>query len=73
MDTLDQIAQVVPVKYQVAFMFVTLATKWLAEFYSTVRNGGGLRRIVMSFWFGENLPKVVAQDYKQELNTEVKQ
>lgn len=45
------------------------AVKYLAELYSAVRNGGGLRRIILSFWFGENLPKVVAQDYKKELST----
>lgn len=47
----------------------TIAVKYLAELYSTVRNGGGLKRIIMSFWFGENLPRVVAQDYKEELKT----
>lgn len=45
------------------------ALKYLSELYSAVRNGGGLRRIVLSFWFGENLPKVVAQDYSKELST----
>ncbi len=47
----------------------TLAIKYLAELYSTVRNGGGLKRIVMAFWFGENLPSVIAKDYKSELQT----
>lgn len=46
-----------------------LAVKYLAELYSTVRNGGGMKRIIMAFWFGENLPSVVATDYKKELET----
>lgn len=47
-----------------------VAFKYLAEFYSSVRAGGGLKRIVMAFWFGEQLPKVVAQDYHAELDTQ---
>lgn len=43
--------------------------KLLSEFYSCIRNGGGLRRILLSFWLGENLPKAVAQDYEKELST----
>lgn len=52
-------------------MMVTWAffgTKLLGEIYSSIRAGGGLRRILMSIWLGEQLPKVVADDYKAELN-----
>lgn len=59
----------IPVQYQLYITWAVVAFKYLAEFYSSVRAGGGLKRIIMSFWFGENVPKVVAQDYKQELNT----
>lgn len=69
MDTLDNLAQIVPVKYQVAALAGTMALKWLAELYSTIRNGGGLKRVLMSFWFGEQTPKVIANDYKEELAT----
>lgn len=54
---------------QLYLTWLGLAVKYLAELYSTVRNGGGLKRIIMAFWFGENLPKVVATDYKVELDT----
>jgi len=57
------------VQQQLYITWGSIALKYLAEFYSSVRNGGGLKRIIMSFWFGENLPKVVAVDYKQELTT----
>lgn len=57
----------VPIQYQIWLTWVLIAAKYLAELYSSVRAGGGLRRIVMAFWFGEQLPKVVTEDYKKEL------
>jgi len=59
----------IPVQYQVYITWGVIAVKYLAEFYSSVRAGGGMRRIIMSFWFGENIPVVVAKDYKKELET----
>lgn len=44
-----------------------VVAKLLGEAYSAVRKGGGLRRIILSFWFGENVPKPIADDYKAEL------
>lgn len=38
------------------------------QLYSAIRSGGGLKRIISAVWFGENLPKPVAQDYKAELS-----
>lgn len=46
-----------------------LAFKIIGQLYSSTRTGGGLKRILTSFWFGENIPKPVAQDYKSEMNT----
>jgi len=60
----------IDVQTQLYITWGTIAIKYLAEFYSSVRSGGGLRRIIMSFWFGENIPKVVANDYKNELTTD---
>lgn len=57
------------VQQQLYATWGTVALKYLAEFYSSVRAGGGLKRIIMAFWFGEQLPKVVAEDYKHELTT----
>jgi len=45
-----------------------IGAKYLAELYSSVRAGGGLKRIVMAFCYGEQLPRVVAEDYKKELS-----
>jgi hypothetical protein len=69
MDIIDSLGQIVPLKYQVAGISVSLFAKWLAELYSAVVNGGGLKRIVCAFIYGENVPKVIAKDYKAELNT----
>ncbi len=71
MDILDQVAQVVPVKYQTAILGSGIILKWLAELYSSVVAGGGIKRILFSFIYGENVPKVIANDYKEELNTKV--
>lgn len=53
---------------QLHIMMAGIAFKYLSEFYASVRNGGGLRRIILSFWFGEAVPKVIADDYKKELS-----
>jgi hypothetical protein len=59
----------IPVKYHIYFIYAGLAFKYLSEFYSAVRAGGGLKRILFSFWLGETIPKVIADDYKEELKT----
>lgn len=68
MDIIDQIPSL-STQTQLHLTWAVIAFKYLAEFYSSIKNGGGLKRIAMSFWFGENLPVVVAQDYKKELST----
>lgn len=62
----------IPLQWQIYFIYGGLAVKYLAEFYSSVRAGGGMKRIIMSFWFGENIPKKIADDYKPELSTSAK-
>jgi hypothetical protein len=57
----------IPLQYQVYITWGLIAAKYLAELYSSVRAGGGLKRIISAFWFGEQLPKVVAEDYRKEL------
>jgi len=57
----------IPVQYQIYLTWAIIAFKYLSEFYSAVRGGGGLKRILTSFWLGENLPAPVAKDYAQEL------
>lgn len=56
-------------QHQLWLTWAVIGCKYLSEFYSSVRSGGGLKRIVMSFWLGENMPKVVVEDYKKELST----
>lgn len=50
--------------------WITIGLKYLSELYSAVRAGGGLKRIIFSFWLGETVPKVIADDYRHELKTE---
>lgn len=42
--------------------------KLVGEVFSAIRKGGGLRRILFSIWFGENIPAPIAADYKRELS-----
>lgn len=53
---------------------VSATVKWLfilrvlAEAYSALRSGGGIVGIYRGVVYGENMPKVVTQDYAKELN-----
>lgn len=58
----------IPIQYQLYVTWAVVGIKLLAELYSSVRAGGGLKRILLSFWLGEQAPKVVLDDYKQELS-----
>lgn len=55
-------------QHQLYILYATVGLKLAGEFISSVRQGGGLRRILMSFWSGENIPKPIADDYKHELS-----
>jgi len=68
MDNTNDLAGI-PLQYQVYITWGVVAAKYLSEFYGSVRNGGGLKRILTSFWLGEQTPKVIADDYKKELST----
>lgn len=61
----------IPVQYQLYATYAIVGAKYLSELYSAIRNGGGLKRILTTFWLGENLPHPVAQDYKKELETKM--
>ena len=45
-----------------------LALRFLFEVFSSVRAGGGLKRILTSIWLGEQTPKVILDDYKKEMS-----
>lgn len=62
----------IPLQYQVYIVAATVALKYITEFYSSIRAGGGLKRILISFWLGEQAPKVVLDDYKEELKPPTK-
>lgn len=57
-----------PSKLQLHLVTGWVLLKIVGTVFSSIRNGGGLRRILFSIWTGENLPQAVAQDYKQELS-----
>lgn len=57
-----------PPKLQLHLLTLYIILKGAGAAYSSIRSGGGLKRILTAFWLGENLPKVVAQDYKTELS-----
>lgn len=55
---------------QLYVTWVVFGLKMASELWSSIRNGGGLRKILLSFWFGENLPRPLAEDYKKELEAD---
>lgn len=57
----DNIIAGIPLQYQIYITWAVLGFKLLAELYSSVRAGGGLKRILISFWLGEQAPKVVVE------------
>lgn len=58
----------VPVKWIVLGHLAMNAFKWLGEFISSVRAGGGLKRIIVSFYCGEQMANVVSDDYKKAMS-----
>lgn len=56
----------IPVQYQVYILYFVVGLKLLGQFISSVKNGGGLRRIILTFWFGENLPKPLAEECRRK-------
>ncbi len=56
------------VQQQLYFTWAITGGKMLAEFSSSVRTGGGLKRILLSFWYGEQAsPEIVEKVVEQKL------
>jgi len=47
---------------------IMLGIRLLGEAFSSLRNGGGLVGLWRTLLYGQNLPKAIADDYKEELN-----
>lgn len=58
-----------PLALQLRLLEAYLLLKLAGQAYSAIRTGGGLKRILMSLWCSENVPKPIANDYKPELST----
>lgn len=56
---------------QVHIMQGYMVVKIVGGLYSSIRSGGGLKRIFTAFWLGETVPKAIADDYKDELKTKM--
>jgi len=59
----------IPDKWKLNLLIAWAVFRAVGPMISSVRQGYGLKRIIYSFWLGENIPKVIAQDYKEELST----
>jgi hypothetical protein len=66
-DIPPELVDRLPGTYQ-DYVLLFFVLKFLGECFSSMRAGGGLKRIMMSIWFGEQTPKVVLDDYKKELS-----
>ncbi len=51
----------IPEKLQLHILTAIVVFKLLGQFYSSIRTGGGLKLIVLRFWYGENVPAEVTK------------
>jgi len=59
---MDDIIHIIPEKYRGTALVLLAASPYITRAYHSVRNGGGLRGIINSIWFGTNTdPKLKAE------------
>lgn len=54
---------------QIYCMVGMYAFGFLGKVISAARMGNGLRGMLLTLWYGTNIPKTIAEDYKKELQT----
>ena len=52
----------IPEKLQLHILTAIVIFKLLGQLYSSVRTGGGLKLIVLRFWYGENVPPTTTHE-----------
>lgn len=53
---------------QLYLTWVVMGLSFLGKLYGAAVAGGGIRAIVLRVWYGQNIPKAIAEDYHAELN-----
>lgn len=56
-DTLTKILNIIPPKWHATVLLLLALSPYLGRAYHAVTNGGGIRGIWSSIWFGTNTPK----------------
>lgn len=56
-------------KWNIFGLNAVVIVRVIGEIYSALKNGGGLLGIGRAILYGQNLPKVIADDYKEELKS----
>jgi len=51
---MDDIIHIIPEKYRGTALVLLAASPYITRAYHSVRNGGGLKGIINSIWFGTN-------------------
>ena len=64
MNEADPIASFLPEPYKTYVLLFFAVSPFLGRAFQALRNGGGIKGIVQAIWLGTNVPKTVAEDYK---------
>jgi hypothetical protein len=59
--------QIIPAKYAAHLSLFLLVVRFSGEAFSAIKSRGGLRGIYRGLLLGENMPRVVTDDYSKEL------
>lgn len=59
-------------KWNIFGLNAVVIVRVLGEIYSALKNGGGLLGIGRAILYGQNLPKAIADDYREELKAKPK-
>lgn len=60
-DLIKPLINLVPDKWRSTLTILAVLSPYLTRGYHSLKNGGGLRGVVQSIWFGTNVPKEVKE------------
>ena len=63
-DISDSLLPFIPEQYRHKVMLALMLSPYATRAYHALRNGGGIRGVACSIWFGTNVPKEVSETVK---------
>lgn len=62
---LPDLSKIMPLQLQVYMVYAFVLIGMTGKLLGGLRSGGGLRRMILGAWYGENIPPIVALDYPE--------